>query len=241
MKNTMLFVGNGGCHCFSVWQLAAPSLLSTPPLSAVLQSAKLLSVSLERHMLTLSSHYLPHDSLSHSLTLTRYHTHTCMTPGLYIFHRTWIWLCENREDLYCACISAAGRCFGVNIHAWWELHWNAGTDLHTVAHECTHEPGTQKHRCFSVALYKQAFSVFSCLFFLSPYITYSKQDDYRDWVVPYIINGGEKGGTQVLCHGVVSILTCADFYSSFPPETGGRHYIQMVSCKWWIFFFLQLS
>lgn len=41
----------------------------------------------------------------------------------------------------------------------------------------------------------------------------SKQGDYRDLVVPYIINRGEKGGTQVLRHGVVSILTCADIYS----------------------------
>lgn len=41
-----LFPGNWGYHCFSVWQLAAPSMFSTPQLSAVLQSAKLLSVSL---------------------------------------------------------------------------------------------------------------------------------------------------------------------------------------------------
>lgn len=40
-----------------------PPLRSTPPLSAMLQSAKLLSVSLEKHMLCLSSHYLPIDSL----------------------------------------------------------------------------------------------------------------------------------------------------------------------------------
>lgn len=41
----------------------------------------------------------------------------------------------------------------------------------------------------------------------------SKQGDYRDLATSYIINGGEKGSTQVLCHGVVSILTCADIYS----------------------------
>lgn len=40
-----------------------------------------------------------------------------------------------------------------------------------------------------------------------------KQGDYRDLAAPCIINGGEKGGAQVLCHGVVSILTYADIYS----------------------------
>lgn len=59
-----------------VWQLAAPSLLSTPLLSAVLQSAKLLSVSLERHMLSLSSHYLLRDSLCHTLSLSHVHRHS---------------------------------------------------------------------------------------------------------------------------------------------------------------------
>lgn len=38
---------------------------------------------------------------------------------------------------------------------------------------------------------------------------------------PNIINGGEGRGSQVLRHGVVSILTCADIYSSFSPETRG--------------------
>lgn len=41
----------------------------------------------------------------------------------------------------------------------------------------------------------------------------SKQGDYRNLAAPRVINGGEKGGAQVLRHGVVSILTCADIYS----------------------------
>lgn len=69
-----LFLGSGGCHCSWVWQLAAPSLLSILPLAAVLQSAKLLSESLERHMLTFSSHHLPYRSLSRCRSPA--HTHT---------------------------------------------------------------------------------------------------------------------------------------------------------------------
>lgn len=77
-------------------------------------------------------------SLSPSLT----HMYTDTRP---IFHLTRIcrMLCKNGQDLYCASVSRAGRCFHVNIYAWWEIHSNTGTDLHTVMHECTRE---QAHR-----------------------------------------------------------------------------------------------
>lgn len=66
-----LFLHNGGWHCVFVWQLAAPSLLSTPPFSAMLQSAKLLSVSLERHMLSI----FPLTLAFVTASLTHKHTH----------------------------------------------------------------------------------------------------------------------------------------------------------------------
>lgn len=82
-----------------------PPPLSTPALSAVLQSAKLLSVSLERHMLPLSSRYLP---WWHPLTLSRIHTHACVqTLGLYFNWHGFV-MRKNWRDLYCAGVSGGG-------------------------------------------------------------------------------------------------------------------------------------
>lgn len=73
------------------------------------------------------------------------------------------------------------------------------------------------------------------MFFLLFFLCYKSESPNKVITEPgtvlSIINGAENEGTQVLCHGVVSILTCADIYSSFSPEKGGRHSIQMVSCK----------
>lgn len=86
---------------------------------------------------------------------------------------------------------------------------------------------SHKHRCFS---YKQG-----CFLLFFPFFPPSCHKSCTPnkviilgLAVPNIINGG---GTQVLCHGVVSILTHADIYSQFSPERGGRHYIQMVRPK----------
>lgn len=65
----------------------------------------------------------------------------------------------------CVSVSGAGRCFHVDVHAWWELHSNTGTDLHMATHECTHEQGCTETQMLLRSLCKQDRPMFCCLFF----------------------------------------------------------------------------
>lgn len=184
-------------------------------------------------LLSLSPSWQP---LSNTNTRARARTHADARP---VFHLTWIcWMLMRQKgrDLYCASVSGANRCFHVHIHAWRELRSNTGTDLHTLMHECTRVlTQTQMLLCGPCK--------WGCLRFLSLIFLFSHKSCTPNKVIilglaaPNIINGGERGATQVLRHDAVSILTHADIYSYFSPETGGRRCIQMVRCEWWSVFF----
>lgn len=141
----------------------------------------------------------------------RTQTHTCtQTFGLH-FHLTWIcWMLSKRRwGLYCAKrrwgrsmpSRAYSRLMGITLR---RRHRSAYGQawMHRRAHTNT-----------DASLRSKAVLIFFFLFFF----TASCHKSYTpnkviilDLAVPNIINGG---GTQVLCHGAVSILTHADIYS----------------------------
>lgn len=113
-------------------------------------------------------------SLSH-MTFSLSHSRVCVcvcvqTLGLYLIWRAfWMGVLQKQRDLYCAVVSGAGRGFHVNVHAWWELHCNTGTDLHTDTHECICDQGAQRNTdAFAVAFISRTvcllvYSLFSLL------------------------------------------------------------------------------
>lgn len=168
-------------------------LLPTPTLSAMLQSAKLLSESLERHMLS---------AFPSCRSLTPFRS----TFGLYFI---WCWVGgerkkkRRRKSSTCEHQSTLSREYSRLMRFTLEHKDRSG---HAWMHSWAGHTETQMPLC------GLSISRAACVSLAINHKHQNKMITRPRLLRPYNINGGN-GGAQVRRHGAVSTLTCADIYS----------------------------